>query len=845
MKNESSRHDSVVQRNACVDAHATLDDASATSARPSSASRCVRLGVAASLGASLLLFLPDIQHAQQRYKEPSVRVTGVTTSGNTVSISADGSLNHAQTWQEPDKFHVVLVNGQVEASGLARGVRAERVGNSLELVIPIRQGASVTVEPRGNRLDLVVSGGASGPLNVENFATDSRAARAQAREPREQAAQQEAPAQEQSREARDEESRAAQQTAKRRGQAEQGASPSSAQASQQQSPQQPSQSAQQQAAQTQPGGQPASDTVNLAGGSSDAQEGPKNSAGAPPTAAQLNAGGGLNLASAVFSLPALLALLGMLALGVVLFFVRRRRASAEEAGEFEVENEAKPEKRGAADAARPFQQFKGDRRKASIAVPFERRVAGRGAEDEASRQTLTLGANGAPRGSEQLERAVEPKAAGVAVQFGAYRIDQEVARLVEGKPHSVEVLNSRATDDRRAVETSLVKALRAPETDEDGRRRARTALEDYGFVARACAGLLLGSESFERASSARTLGEMKSARALPFLTEALYDADPVVRTECVQGLAALGMPSAIGALLDVARRHPDIPASVLGPALTACSVESLELTWDSAFSSRTFADACDGEESVGEFGVPGPVEVEALPDWIEDETLQSALERLESADVESRVHSAQQLAQFQVRRAVEALAAMARQDSEPAVRSAAVTSLGLINHESVFAPVILALADDAREVRAAAARALSRLSFDRADAYVRVMESASAEELAEVAKACVKAGLAAQAINRLASEDRRQGYEAFSLLSLCAKAGETRPILDTVECHRDIEVRLACIRLLGLSNQPELGEQLMHIAGNGGVPERVRRAIVETFERAGSQQPAAVEVAAE
>ena len=174
-----------------------------------------------------------------------------------------------------------------------------------------------------------------------------------------------------------------------------------------------------------------------------------------------------------------------------------------------------------------------------------------------------------------------------------------------------------------------------------------------------------------------------------------------------------------------------------------------------------------------------------------------------------------------------------------------MTSLGLINHESVFAPVIAALADEAREVRAAAARALSRLSFDRADAYVRVLESADVETLAGVAKACVKAGLAVQAINRLASEDRRQAYEAFSLLSLCAKAGETRPILDTVECHRDIEVRLACIRLLGLPDQPALGEQLLLIAGNGGVPERVRRAIVETVERARQTRPAEVEVAAE
>src|SRR5207237_9559727 len=190
---------------------------------------------------------------------------------------------------------------------------------------------------------------------------------------------------------------------------------------------------------------------------------------------------------------------------------------------------------------------------------------------------------------------------------------------------------------------------------------------------------------------------------------------------------------------------------------------------------------------------------------------------------ESRVHSAQQLAQFQVRRSVEALAAMSQHDAESTVRSAAVTSLGLINHESVFAPVIVALADDAREVRAAAARALLRLSFDRADAYVRVIESADETVLCAFARACVKAGFASQAFSRLASEDRRQAYESFSLLTLCAKAGEVQPILDTVECHRDIEVRMACVSLLALSYEPELGERLLRIAENGGVRSEERR----------------------
>jgi HEAT repeat protein len=193
-----------------------------------------------------------------------------------------------------------------------------------------------------------------------------------------------------------------------------------------------------------------------------------------------------------------------------------------------------------------------------------------------------------------------------------------------------------------------------------------------------------------------------------------------------------------------------------------------------------------------------------------------------------------------VRLSVRALAASATRDEEPAVRSSAVTSLGLINHESVFGSVIVALADEAREVRAAAARALSRLSFDRTDAYVRLVETADPRTLHDVAHACVKAGLAAQAVSRLTSEDRRQAYEAFSLLSLCVTGGEPQPLIDAVEAHQNLDTRLTCIQLLGDSKVEDVREQLRRLAGDAAVPERVRRSILETVERVPA--PQAVEV---
>ncbi|HYE16228.1 MAG TPA: hypothetical protein VD968_17450, partial [Pyrinomonadaceae bacterium] len=141
------------------------------------ASRLIRLGLVGALGASVALCQTGAPRAQQRWKEPEVKVTGVSVSGSVVSISADGPLTRAQTFQTPDGvFHVVVVNGKSELQGGApRGVKLQRISNSLELTVPVRPGASVTVQPRGNRLDLVVSGGQGGALNVENFETGRQA----------------------------------------------------------------------------------------------------------------------------------------------------------------------------------------------------------------------------------------------------------------------------------------------------------------------------------------------------------------------------------------------------------------------------------------------------------------------------------------------------------------------------------------------------------------------------------------------------------------------------------------------------------------------------------------------
>jgi HEAT repeat protein len=412
--------------------------------------------------------------------------------------------------------------------------------------------------------------------------------------------------------------------------------------------------------------------------------------------------------------------------------------------------------------------------------------------------------------------------------FGAYRIDQEVGKLILGKPHRMDVMSSRVADDRRAIEASLIKALSAPDTEDQGRQRARQALEEYGFVARQSAVMLQGRDAWERSSAARVLGQIGSGASLPALVEALHDADPVVRNQAVTSLGQLKQPAAIGALLDIARRHSDIPPALLSESLSACSVDSLGYLDSASFDQGS----SDGGGEAADFE---PLQtLEDLPFGDEDDALLGLLTKLESPEGKDRAQVARELGLHPAQRTVSALCDTALHDSDPSVRSAAVTALGSIDHESVFAPVLIALADETREVRAAAARTLSSLHFDRGAAYARMM-NADENMLKEFARACVTTGIVSQAVDRLTSEDRRQAHEAFSLFSVLAKAGETQPILDVIENHKELPVRLAAVRVLSAAGRPEVAPRLRELVAIEGMTEDVRTRVLEVLYKLDNQ----------
>lgn len=412
-----------------------------------------------------------------------------------------------------------------------------------------------------------------------------------------------------------------------------------------------------------------------------------------------------------------------------------------------------------------------------------------------------------------------------ASEFGFYRIEQEVEKLLLDQPHRMDVLSSRATADRRLIESSLLKGL--SDVDAEVRRRAQHALEGYGFVARECAMLLLAEDPFERTSAARTLGEIKSAAALTFLFEALYDSESIVRNQAVISIGELRIPAAIGALLDMARRHPDVPSSLISRALSSCSLEGLDFVDATVSAPATLA--ADTNNAITP--TVTAVNVERLPHTSKDEDFLEALGKCDSETQLERSEAAKTFAKFKVESSVAALSAMALYDQDETVRSTAVASLAAINHSSVFPAFLMGLADDSPEVRAAALGSLNQLSFDRADAYIRLTETAAPDFLAEVAKACLKSGIAAQSVDRLASSDRREAYESSAIISLLAKARMAQPVLPAIASHANNEVRLLGIQLLAMTGEPEILDQFRELSSSTEIPRNVQAALLDAMTK--------------
>jgi HEAT repeat protein len=168
-------------------------------------------------------------------------------------------------------------------------------------------------------------------------------------------------------------------------------------------------------------------------------------------------------------------------------------------------------------------------------------------------------------------------------------------------------------------------------------------------------------------------------------------------------------------------------------------------------------------------------------------------------------------------------------------RAAAIARLAKHGDEESFQEISNAFDDSSAEVRAAAARALFDFQEDRAAAFTRALRDAPAERRSRIGAAIASSGLANEAIGCLTGESRDKTYDAFSLLFLMSKAGEIQPLMRAIEEHPNTEARLAVIKLLALSGQPDVLPAFRRMAVRGSLPPEVRSAVMEAIYQISSQ----------
>jgi HEAT repeat protein len=182
-----------------------------------------------------------------------------------------------------------------------------------------------------------------------------------------------------------------------------------------------------------------------------------------------------------------------------------------------------------------------------------------------------------------------------------------------------------------------------------------------------------------------------------------------------------------------------------------------------------------------------------------------------------------------------------RLESEDAAeRAESVRALARLNTGEAFHQICAAFDDPAGEVRNAAARAVYETSDDRAESFTRALRESPPERRRRIGAALASSGLADEAVSQLTGESREKTYDAFSLLFLMAKAGESAPLIHAIESHADTEVRLAVVKLLALSGQQEVLPSFKRLAVRGSLPAEVRSAVMEAIYQissSGTQTP--------
>lgn len=180
-------------------------------------------------------------------------------------------------------------------------------------------------------------------------------------------------------------------------------------------------------------------------------------------------------------------------------------------------------------------------------------------------------------------------------------------------------------------------------------------------------------------------------------------------------------------------------------------------------------------------------------------------------------------------------AVLRRAALELAQRKAEVRALALIESaraegNAAIERIATSIEDESVAVRSAALRALHDLDPKLAASQINIiLREGPPERRHKIGSALIGSKLADEAISRLNSENGSHDYESLSLIFLLAKSGTVEPLIPVIESYPDLSLRLALIKLLGASGQPEVISSFHTLTLNGSLEPQIRSALMATI----------------
>jgi len=165
-------------------------------------------------------------------------------------------------------------------------------------------------------------------------------------------------------------------------------------------------------------------------------------------------------------------------------------------------------------------------------------------------------------------------------------------------------------------------------------------------------------------------------------------------------------------------------------------------------------------------------------------------------------------------------------------RMAVRTPVSNFTQEDSFAHPEESVDYSSDEDRNQSVRALYLNNPDRAASLFTVaLREGSPEQRRSLGAALVGSGLVHDAIKVLSRERNENTYSALSLLFLTARAGHIGPLLNVIENHSSLELRLKLIKLMASTGEREILEAFRRLAVSKSLPEELRSAIIAAISQ--------------